>query len=53
MDPHTGFVLAAYFVAALVLAALAAWVVLDHRRQRRALADLETRGVTRRSGRGA
>jgi heme exporter protein D len=51
MDPHAGFIVAAYLVAALVVAALAAWVVLDHRMQTRALAELEARGVTRRSGR--
>jgi heme exporter protein D len=53
MDPHTGFVVAAYVVAALVVAGLIGWVVLDHRMQRRALAKLEARGVTRRSGREA
>jgi heme exporter protein D len=53
MDPHAGFVLAAYLAAALVMAALAAWVVLDHRTQARALAELEARGVTRRSDRPA
>ena len=31
--------------------ALIAWVVLDYRAQRRMLADLEARGVTRRSER--
>jgi heme exporter protein D len=49
MGAHAGFVLAAYAVAALILAGLIAWVVLDRRVQARALADLEARGVTRRS----
>jgi heme exporter protein D len=53
MDPHTGFIVAAYLVAALVVASLATWVVVDHRMQRRALAELEARGVTRRSDRAA
>jgi heme exporter protein D len=53
MDPHTGFIVAAYLVAALVVAALAIWVVIDHRIQRRALAELEARGAKRRSGRQA
>jgi heme exporter protein CcmD len=35
----------------LVVAALIAWVLLDHRAQRRILSDLEMRGVTRRSDR--
>jgi hypothetical protein len=32
-----------------VVAGLIAWVVLDHSAQLRVLADLETRGVTRRA----
>jgi heme exporter protein D len=46
---HTGFIVASYAVAAVVVLALIAWVVLDFRMQRRTLADLESRGVTRRS----
>jgi heme exporter protein D len=33
----------------LVVAGLIAWVVFDHRAQTRALADLDARGVRRRS----
>ena len=51
LGPHAFFILSAYAVAALIVAAMIAWVVLDHRRQARALADLEARGITRRSGR--
>jgi heme exporter protein D len=47
---HTGFILAAYAVAFAVVGGLTAWVMLDYRAQRRALASLERRGVTRRSG---
>jgi heme exporter protein D len=46
---HFDFIIAAYSAAAIVVAALIAWVTLDFRAQRRMLADLETRGVTRRS----
>lgn len=46
---HAGFILAAYGVAVLVIAALFAWTVLDGRSQRRQLAELEARGVRRRS----
>lgn len=53
LGPHADFILAAYAVAAVVIGAMIAWVVLDFRAQRRALADLETRGVTRRSERAA
>lgn len=51
LGPHGNFILAAYAAALIVLAALVLWVWLDHRAQRRALAALEGRGVTRRSGR--
>ncbi len=51
LGPHAGFILAAYAAAAVVVGALIAWVVLDFRAQTRALAELEARGVTRRSER--
>ncbi|MEW6255224.1 MAG: heme exporter protein CcmD [Pseudomonadota bacterium] len=50
---HTAFIVAAYGVAALGLLALTLMLVLDNRAQRRALADLEARGVRRRSERRA
>ena len=43
------FIIAAYAAAFAVVAGLAAWIVADHRAQRRVLADLERQGVTRRS----
>ena len=46
---HGGFIVAAYVVAVLVLAGLALWIVLDGRAQRRRIAELESRGVRRRS----
>ena len=46
---HMGFIVAAYAVTAIVVAALIAWVMLDYRAQRRALGDLEAHGITRRS----
>jgi heme exporter protein D len=47
----TGHIYASYALTALVLAALVLWLVYDGRRQNRALADLEARGVKRRSER--
>jgi heme exporter protein D len=47
--PHIEFIIAAYAAALAVVAALIAWVVLDYRAQLRKLADLEKRGITRRS----
>jgi heme exporter protein D len=46
---HTGFIVASYATAAVVVVGLIAWVMLDFRAQRRNLAELEARGVTRRS----
>lgn len=46
---HGGFILAAYLVTAAVLAGLFAWIILDGRAQKRRLADLEARGIRRRS----
>jgi heme exporter protein D len=49
LGPYATFILGAYGTAALIVAGMIAWVIIDHRRQTRALADLEARGVTRRS----
>jgi heme exporter protein D len=46
---HMGFIVAAYAAAVAIVGVLIAWVMLDYRIQRLRLADLETRGVTRRS----
>jgi heme exporter protein D len=50
---HAGFIAAAYLVSAAVLIALLAWIVADGRAQRRRLADLEARGIRRRSADGS
>ncbi len=52
LGPHATFIVASYAVTALVVAALIGWIVADLKAQRRVLADLERRGVTRRSTRG-
>jgi heme exporter protein D len=51
MNPasHIGFIVASYAAAVAVVGVLIAWVSLDYRAQRLKLADLEMRGVTRRS----
>ena len=46
---HIGFIVAAYAAAAVVVAGLIAWVLLDYRALRRTLADLDRRGITRRT----
>lgn len=53
MTAHALYVTAAYVITAAVLAGLIAWLVLDGRAQRRAVADLEASGVRRRSDRKA
>jgi heme exporter protein D len=49
LGPHAAFIVASYVMAALVVLGLIAWVLADFRAQRRVLADLEARGVRRRS----
>ena len=49
LGPHANFIIVAYVAAALVVTGLVAWILADHAAQRRLLADLEARGVTRRS----
>jgi heme exporter protein D len=53
LGTHAGFIVAAYVVTLAVVAALIAWVALDHRVQKRNLARMEARGVTRRSERAS
>ena len=53
LGPHAAFIVSAYGFATLIVTAMIAWIVVDHRRQTRSLADLEARGVTRRSERPA
>jgi heme exporter protein D len=49
LGPHAGFIVGAYLMATAVVAALIAWVTVDHAAQKRALMELERRGITRRS----
>jgi heme exporter protein D len=49
LGPHAAFIIAAYAVAVVVVLGLIAWVLADHGAQRRLLADLDARGVTRRA----
>jgi heme exporter protein D len=53
LGPHAVFIIAAYAVSAAVVAGLIAWIIADHNTQMRILADLEARGVKRRSDLGA
>ena len=49
LGPHASFIVAAYAVAFAALGVLTVATLADDRKQRRLLADLERRGITRRS----
>jgi heme exporter protein D len=49
LGPHTAFIVAAYLLTGAVIIGLIVWVVADYRSQVRLLADLERRGISRRS----
>jgi heme exporter protein D len=49
LGPHAGFIWLSYLAAALCVTGLVLWVWTDERAQRRRLADLERRGMRRRS----
>lgn len=51
LGPYTGFIVSAYAAAIAIVAGLIAWIMLDHHRLRRVLAQAETRAVRRRSQR--
>jgi len=46
---HLPFIVGSYAAACVIVGALIAWVAIDFRVQRRAIADLEMRGIARRS----
>lgn len=48
LGPHAAFIVASYALAALVVGGLVIWVVVENRRQKKRLADLEARGLGRR-----
>ena len=49
LGAHANFIIASYAAAIIVVAALIGWITLDYRAQQRILADLDKRGVKRRS----
>ena len=53
LGPHVAFIVSAYGIATAIVAAMITWIIVDHRQQQRRLADLEARGVMRRSERSA
>jgi heme exporter protein D len=53
LGPYASFIVSSYVAAAIVVALLIGWVVLDYRNQTKRLRELERSGVTRRSDRSA
>jgi heme exporter protein D len=53
LGPYASFIVTSYLAAAIVVALLIGWIALDYRSQKQRLRELEERGVSRRSGRGA
>jgi len=49
LGPHADFIIAAYVMAVVVVVGLIVWVIFDYRVQRGILADLDARGIRRRS----
>ncbi|MBO0904655.1 heme exporter protein CcmD [Jiella sonneratiae] len=49
---YSAFIASAYGISALAICGLLAWIFLDARAQRRALAALDAKGVRRRSAAG-
>jgi heme exporter protein D len=50
--PYAFFIVAAYMSALVIVAALIAWIMLDQRNLLRLIAEMEKRGIGRRSRRG-
>lgn len=53
LGPYASFIVTSYVAAAVVVAILIGWVMVDYRSQTQRLRELEERGITRRSGRSA
>jgi heme exporter protein D len=49
LGPHAAFIWISYAAAVIAIAGLLIWVFADERGQQRRLADLERRGIRRRS----
>ncbi|MEN3929539.1 heme exporter protein CcmD [Microvirga sp. W0021] len=53
LGPHSVFIIGAYAFAIIVIAGLVGRIMLDTKTQKRRLAELEARGIGRRSKRTA
>ena len=53
LGPYASFIVTSYLLAAGVVLILVVWIVVDYRRQKQRLSQLDAPGVVRRSGRSA
>jgi heme exporter protein D len=53
LGPYASFIVTSYLLVTAVVLILIVWIVMDYRRQKQRLRELEASGVVRRSGRGA
>ena len=53
LGPYASFIVTSYALVAAIVLILIGWIMLDYRRQKERLRELEASGVTRRSGRQA
>jgi heme exporter protein D len=51
LGPYTTFIVTSYLAVLVVVVLLIAWIAIDYRRQKQRLSEMESKGVTRRSGR--
>jgi heme exporter protein D len=52
LGPYASFIVTSYALVTAVVLILIIWIVIDYRRQKQRLRELEASGVVRRSGRG-
>jgi heme exporter protein D len=52
LGPYASFIVTSYVLVTAVVLILIVWIVIDYRRQKQRLRELEASGVVRRSGRG-
>jgi heme exporter protein D len=51
LGPYASFIVTSYMLVTAVVLILIIWIVIDYRRQKQRLRELEASGVVRRSGR--
>jgi heme exporter protein D len=49
LGPYATFIVTSYLVVLVVVVLLIGWIVIDYRRQKKRLSELEAGGVVRRS----